>query len=375
VHVAGEQRRRTNYQYLVGEAEPTFGNCWHFPTNVEPGTVTMRNPTNPTPGADTYVYVGNYQPDADMTGGKVYYKKSTAGSWSTNSLSYDSTSGDNNYWKAAIPSNAVALGETLQYYVEVDYANGGADTTFLGTTNQTGQVKYAQATNAAAHPFQAVSAANLGNCWHVPTNAEPAGAYMRNPRHPYASNAVTFYNGNQFQGAGNAADQSGGWLLHRLQGTGTWTSNALAFDSQAENNKYWAATIASGTFGKTQTVEYVLAVTYTDRDATYVGATGIVSRTFAALAEAQAAPFTFTYGDDPGWSRATLARRQRGQGGGRCHPDLGQDRLRGDERLSLGRPRRGALSHHHQRRQQADGERRSRLSKLATPKVLSSDLV
>ncbi len=290
----------TNYAYLVGEAEPVFGNCWHFPTNVEPATVTMRNPTNPTPGADTYVYAGNYQPDADMTGGWVFYKKSTDGSWSSNSLSYDSAVGDNAYWIGMIPSNAVALGETLQYFIEVDYLNGGADTTYLGTTTQTDNVKYAQATNAAAHPFEATSAANLGNCWHVPTNAEPAGAYMRNPRHPYASNTVAIYSGNQFAGAGNAADQSGGWLIYRLQGGGAWSSNALAFDSESENNKYWTAAIAAGTFAKTQTIEYVLAVTYTDRDPTYLGASGVVSRTFAALADAQAAPFTFTYGDDPG---------------------------------------------------------------------------
>ncbi len=290
----------TNFSYAVGTPDPVFGNCWHFPTNIEPGTVTMRNPANPTPGADTYVYAGNYQPDADMTGGWVFYKKSTDGAWSSNSLSYDTAVGSNHYWKAAIPSNAVALGETLQYYLRVDYLNGGADTTYLGTTNQMGQAKYAQATNAAAHPFEAVSAANLGNGWHIPTNAEPAGAYMRNPRHPYASNTVTIYNGNQFQGSGNAGNQSGGWLLHRLQGGGAWSSNALAFDSQAENNKYWAAAIASGTYGKTQTVEYVLAITYTDHDTTYVGASGTVSRTFAEMADAQASPFTFTYGDDPG---------------------------------------------------------------------------
>ena len=279
-----------------------MGNCWHFPTNVEPGTVTMRNPANPTPSADTYVYVGNYQPDADMTGGWVVYKKSTAGTWASNSLAFDSTAGDNNYWKAAIPSNAVALGETLQYYLRVDYANGGADTTYVGTTTQADNAKYAQATNAAAHPFEAVSAANLGNCWHVPTNAEPVGAYMRNPRHPYATNAVTIYNGNQFAGSGNAANQSGGTLYYRLQGAGGWSTAALAFDSEAGNNKYWRGTIPAGTFAKTQTVEYVLAVTYTDRDTTYLGATeeGTSSQPFAALAAAQAQPLAFTYGDDPG---------------------------------------------------------------------------
>lgn len=291
----------TNFAYLVGTAEPVFGNCWHFPTNVEPGAVTMRNPTSPTPGADTYVYVGNYQTAADMTGGTVFYKKSTDGAWSSTNLSYDTAVGSNYYWKAAIPSNAVALGETLQYYLQVNYANGGADTTYLGTTTQADNAKYAQATNAAAHPFAVASAADLGNAWHVPANAEPTGATMRNPRHPYASNTVTIYNGNQFAGAGTTGDQSGGTLYYRLQGAGGWSTAALAFDTEAGNNKYWKAAIPAGTFSKTQTVEYALAITYTDRDTTYLGTTNqTASAQYGTLSAAQAAPFAFTYGGDAG---------------------------------------------------------------------------
>lgn len=291
-----------NYSYLVGTAPPVFGNCWHFPTNIEPGSVTMRNPVDPTPGADTYVYAGNYQPDADMTGGWVMYKESTAGTWSSNNLTYDSAAGDNAYWKAAIPSNTVALGETLQYYLQVDYGNGGADTTWLGTTNQTGQVKYAQATNAAANPFEADSVANLGNCWHIPTNAEPAGATMRNPLHPYADNDVSIYTGNQDSGAGNPGNQTGGTLYYRLAGTGSWSTAGLAYDTAAGNNKYWRGVIPSNTYSKTQTVQYVLAVTYSDHDPTYLGLAGdgATSEAFATLSAAQAAPFDFTFGGDPG---------------------------------------------------------------------------
>ena len=297
----------TNFSYLVGQAAPEFGNCWHFPTNEEPATVTMRNPLQPTPSANTYVYVGNYYEagvgGADMTGGWVFYKKSGATAWASNSLAYDSANGNNKYWKAPIPSNAVALGETLQYYLQVDYANGGADCTFLGTTTQADNVKYAQATNAAAHPFEAVSAANLGNAWHVPTNAEPAGAYMRNPRHPYANQAVTIYNGNQDSGAsGNPGNQTGGMLYYRLRGGGAWSSVALAYDAANGNNKYWCGVIPADTFAKTQTVEYVLAITYSDHDTTYLGrnAAGNASEVFAQLSAAQAQPFDFTYGGDPG---------------------------------------------------------------------------
>ena len=296
-----------NFSYLVGEAEPVFGNCWHFPTNAEPASVTMRNPTHPTPSAVTYVYVGNYYEagvsGADMTGGWVFYKESAAGAWASNNLSYDSANGNNKYWVGAIPANTVALGETLQYYLQADYANGGAERTFLGTTTQADNVKYAQAASAAAHPFEVASEAHLGNAWHVPTNAEPAGAYMRNPRHPYANQAVTIYSGNQAGGdGGNPGDQSGGSLYYRLSGGGTWSSVALAFDAAAENNKYWRGTIPADAFAKNQTVEYVLALTYNDHDTTYLrrNDSGTASEPVATLSAAQAQPFDFTYGGEAG---------------------------------------------------------------------------
>jgi hypothetical protein len=291
------------HPFAVASAEvpPVFGNCWHFPTNTIPWAEdSMRVPTNPTPAKDTWIYVGNYQGDADMTGGAVVWRAG-AGNWATNGLGYVTNSGSDNYWSSKIPSNGVMLGETLQYYIRVDYANGGADTTYLGTTTQADNVKYAAATNAAAHSFAAVGTADLGNAWHVPANAEPVGAYMRNPRHPYATNTVTIYNGNQFAGSGTTGNQSGGTLYYRLQGAGGWSSAALAFDSESGNNKYWEATIPSGTFDKLQTVEYVLAVAYTDRDPTYLGTTNqTTTAKYAVLASAQANPYIFTYGGVPG---------------------------------------------------------------------------
>ena len=185
-------------------------------------------------------------------------------------------------------------GRTVTYYV----LTSTLPTNVLASDYDLGTLR---AANAGGTNY-AYRVPSLGNCWHVPANAEPVGAYMRNPRHPYATNAVTIYNGNQFAGEGTPGDQSGGWLVYRLEGAGAWSSNALAFDSESGNNKYWKSAIAAGTFAKTQTVQYVLAVTYTDRETTYLGATeeGTTSQKFASLAEAQAEPFEFTYGDDPG---------------------------------------------------------------------------
>ncbi|MGD9611938.1 MAG: hypothetical protein AB7V22_03465 [Kiritimatiellia bacterium] len=224
------------------------------------------------------------------TGGEGVYARWTTNDFADSALAVAAVAGTT----ATLTIPAMPGGRTVTYYVltstlptnvlEADYD--------LGTlrANNAGGTNYAYAVPS------------LGNCWHVPTNAEPAGAYMRNPRHPYASNAVTIYNGNQFAGDGTPGNQSGGWLFYRLEGAGTWSSNALAFDSESGNNKYWSSAIAAGTFAKTQTVQYVLAITYTDHATTYLGTTeeGTASQPFASLSEAQAMPFSFTYGDDPG---------------------------------------------------------------------------
>lgn len=145
-----------NYAYTV-DPGPVTGNCWHYPNNLEPGAVPMRSPLSPPPGFITTIRVGNYQVEADMTGGAVYYRRSGDATWATNALVFDVASGNNNYWKTALPGSVITEGETLEYFIRVDYGNGGADTTWIGATNAAGQVKYLEATSAAAHPFEAIS--------------------------------------------------------------------------------------------------------------------------------------------------------------------------------------------------------------------------
>ncbi|MCB1100824.1 MAG: hypothetical protein KDL10_00585, partial [Kiritimatiellae bacterium] len=83
-----------NYTYTV-TPEPVMGNCWHYPFILEPGTVTMRSPTNPVPGYLVTIRVGNYQADADMTGGALIYRNATAPGWTTNALAFDTAVGGN----------------------------------------------------------------------------------------------------------------------------------------------------------------------------------------------------------------------------------------------------------------------------------------
>jgi len=148
----------------------------------------------------------------------------------------------------------------------------------------------------------AATVANLGNCWHIPTNAEPTSTTMRAPTTTPATNqSVYIYNGNQYQGAGNPGDQSGGTVYHRLKGPGGgWSSASLSFDSQNGNNKYWIGEIAGDTYVRTNEVEYYVKVTYTDHDTTFIGTTnnGTNSTTYSLEATAQSNPFTYRYSDE-----------------------------------------------------------------------------
>ncbi len=289
----------TNYSYSTA-----FGNCWHFPGNAEPSGAYMRNPTNPAADEAVFIYTGNYVPDGNQTGGTLYYRKSDVAAWTATNLSYDSLSGDNKYWKADIPAATYSAGDTVQYYLAVTYSDRCP--TYLGTTNAgVGLVKYGYATNAQLRPFSftyTAPVADLGNAWHMPDNYEPAGAYMRNPRTPYTNDDVYVYNGNQFQGGGNPGDQTGGTLYYRLRPAGGWQSTNLAFDLETGNNKYWKSMIPKGTFRATNEVDYYLKITYNDHDDTYLGTTnsGTSCQTYSLAADAQAHPFMFAYGGDPG---------------------------------------------------------------------------
>jgi len=273
-----------------------LGNSWHHPANTEPPTVTMRWNLNPTNSAHTYFYNGSYPPQGDQNGGWLVFRPA-GGSWASDELQHDSDHSNNEYWQGVITANTFAAGTTVEYYFKVVYA--GHDDTFLGTSNNVLSFTTGSETEAQNKPFTFTYSANLGNCFHIPTNTEPPGVTMRNPLFDdCAQNGIFVYNGNQFQGGGNAANQSGGTVYYREVGSGSaWSNAAMVFDATSGNNKYWRGEIPANSFGDGDTVEYCFGITYTDRDTTYVGTTnaGGSSLTFFALTNAQAHPFTFTY--------------------------------------------------------------------------------
>lgn len=138
------------------------------------------------------------------------------------------------------------------------------------------------------------------NIWHFPTNAEPFGAFMRNPptNGIPPTTAIFFYTGSQTGGAGNAADQSGMQLVHRLKGSGSWATNSGGFDSNVGNNQYWIAGITGNTYSATNEVEYYFRATANDHNTTYIGTIdgGVGNVLHLTEAAAQASPFSFVYG-------------------------------------------------------------------------------
>jgi len=301
----GKSSGATNYGFRFGAM-----NTWHFPTNAEPAGAFMRNPpTNGVPSA-TIVYfysgcqtggVGNV---ANQTGMAVIHRLKGVGAWVTNTGNFDSSAGNNQFWITSIAGNTYGATNEVEYYLCVTASDH--NTTYISSTNG-GAGNTLVLTEAAARtsPFTYTygqQSFNLGNAWHVPANTEPPSVYMRNPPNAFSNNAVYIYNGNQFQGEGNTGNQTGGALYHRLVGAGSWNVTNLSFDSQQGNNKYWYSVISAGTYASTNEVEYYLRINYSDRDTTYLGTTNnsIYSIPFGLEASAQANPFRFIYGGEPG---------------------------------------------------------------------------
>jgi alpha-D-xyloside xylohydrolase len=141
-------------------------------------------------------------------------------------------------------------------------------------------------------------APRLGNVWHIPTNAEPAGvAGMRQPvQSILPTTAVQIYSGNQFQGSGgDPADQvqTGSTVFYKRSTDSAWQAAAMTFHSQAGNNKYYSATIPANSFTSGDIVQYYLRIPYRDRLPTFVYGSDSASFRTEFEAQARANPFTF----------------------------------------------------------------------------------
>lgn len=312
-YLGADEAKAHPFQFTVGAAPvPDPGNVWHVPGNLETWGRPMRDPLEPGDGATPFLRLGNQSDVQDgwMTAANIKYRVGTSGAWSSIPMGWEEGAGgegsQNAYWSNALP--AVVEGQTVQYYFEAEFGNSASlGTTYVFDDGADGCDKGVEEAEAQASPFEFTVSGrvyNLGNAWHVPAAAEPAGAYMRNPTHPYASSPVAIYNGNQAQGdGGNPGDQSGGTVYYRAAGASSWSEAAMEYDTAVENNKYWRGAIPADAFAAASTVEYVIKVAYNDHDDTYLGlaaAGDVASSAFGTLEEAAAHPFDFTYAGEAG---------------------------------------------------------------------------
>jgi hypothetical protein len=116
--------------------------AWHRPDHLEglipsvmrtPSTIALSNTVtifsglkkfNNTNDVNTYGLV-------NQTGGWLFYRTSSAVSWSSNALAWHTNNGDYQFWKGIL-SNVPA--RTFQYYLQLDF-DSGARTTYSHFTN------------------------------------------------------------------------------------------------------------------------------------------------------------------------------------------------------------------------------------------------
>jgi len=152
------------------------------------------------------------------------------------------------------------------------------------------------ATNANFRP-------RTGNAWHIPGEDEPAGQYaMRSPFAAiYSNTAVTLFSGNQFQGSGSAGNQtvSGSTIYYKHATSTVWSTAAMAFHSEAGNNKYFSGVIPAGLFNPGDTVEYYLRINYTDFLPTYLYAEDGLPQKTDEESVARAQPYRYAVRHTP----------------------------------------------------------------------------
>jgi alpha-D-xyloside xylohydrolase len=141
----------------------------------------------------------------------------------------------------------------------------------------------------------------IGNAWHIPNSTEggvlPGGATMRSPLSVPMGTNVTVYNGNQFQGSGGNPGnqlQTGSTVYYKRSTDSTWSSVAMTFSTQNGNNKYFYATIPSGTFNGGDLIQYYFKIPYSDHLPTFLYGNDSQSNATELESVAQASPFAFS---------------------------------------------------------------------------------
>jgi hypothetical protein len=143
-----------------------LANAWHIPDNSSDLGFAMRSPEFEIgPNSTVTVYQGlqklnNPYGTANQTGGTLYYKGLSQGTWSSVSLSFYTNGGpspNNQYWQASFSTAAIGTNDVIQYYLYLTFDGvNGLQNTYLyapaGHGDSRGATTATQST-AAASPY------------------------------------------------------------------------------------------------------------------------------------------------------------------------------------------------------------------------------
>ena len=134
---------------------------WHRPDHLE-GLIpsAMRTPSTITLSNDVTIYSGlrkfnntngvNTNGLVNQTGGWLFYRTSSAVTWTSNALAWHTNNGDYQFWKATIPA---VPARTFQYYLQLDFESGARTTYSYYTNNADGFATTTNLTTAQASPY------------------------------------------------------------------------------------------------------------------------------------------------------------------------------------------------------------------------------
>ncbi len=274
-------------------------NCWHIPSNIEPPSVTMRNPLSPDDNAENiYFYVGAY-PMGTIYSGTLYYREAGTAMWNESSFNWDVNQYPNEYWMASFANNYDA-GDAVEYYLKlqnpaynITYVYGSDSQSFNSTEQSEAQENpfefTIQESGVPSPTPTPTSAPNLMNVWHIPTNEEPPTVHMRNPLYPSATDEnIYVYLGGWPQGTIHYAT-----LYYRKNNMPQWNTAEFAWDSNPGDNEYFIASFENF-LNPGDTLKYFISAENPGYDTTYVYGTDDTSQTTADLDHAASNPYTYT---------------------------------------------------------------------------------
>ena len=244
--------------FLAPASYATLANGWHIPDNAPSaiGAVHMRNPEFEIGSSTTVTVFSGVQKfnnsfgTANQTGGILFYKGASQGSWQQMGLSYAANDGNDQYWKASFNTSAFGANEVIQYYLYLTF-DSGAENTYIyaptGLGDHGGNVTNSQGTaatspytirNRPAFDFHANNRIVNGTTVQFSTKG---GYVSKDGTTPWITNGAVYYTTNGSAPAGSLG----------VAGNGSTTAVPLSYDHQendnsvAGNGMWWAGTVAN----------------------------------------------------------------------------------------------------------------------------------